>query len=130
MPYADPERQREYDRQKYRRRLAIDPEGTREAQRLRVKRWHEQNPDAQRGFTLKHRYGISLEVYNAMLEQQGGVCAICGEKCRTGESLAVDHHHETGVVRGLLCRACNGAIGALGDDPEIIRAALRYLEES
>jgi hypothetical protein len=129
MPYADPERQREYDRQKYRRRLAVDPEATREAQRLRVKRWHEQHPEAKRGYALKSRYGISAETYDEMLERQGGVCAICREECKTGKALAVDHNAETGKVRGLLCRACNGGIGSMGDSVENLQRAIGYLRE-
>jgi len=76
---------------------------------------------------LKYRYGISSEQYDEMLGRQGGKCAICREECRTGKALAVDHDHDTGAVRGLLCRACNGAIGALDHDPEVLRAAIRYL---
>lgn len=70
-----------------------------------------------------------------MLKNQGGVCAICGKpetsthKSGTMKSLAVDHCHATGKVRGLLCSACNHGIGHLKDSKEIMRAAIKYIEE-
>lgn len=75
---------------------------------------------------LKRTYGISVEDYRGMLEQQQGLCAICDGNY--GERLFVDHCHETGKVRALLCYACNSALGYLRDDPEIARNAVRYLE--
>lgn len=78
---------------------------------------------------LKHKYGISLEDYEAMLEKQGGVCAACGdvETRKDTQHLAVDHDHSTGVVRGILCQKCNTALGLLNDDPQRISALLNYL---
>lgn len=75
----------------------------------------------------KKLYGISVEDYHHMLEQQGGKCAICAQPDE-GRALAVDHCHTTGRVRGLLCLACNTAIGKLRDDPELIRRAAEYIE--
>lgn len=65
---------------------------------------------------LKHRYGITVEKYEEMLEGQNGQCAVCGatESIRnTGYMLHVDHNHITGKVRGLLCTTCNKALGFL-----------------
>lgn len=67
-----------------------------------------------------------------MSEQQGGVCACCGNDptahFKTGRpTLVVDHDHETGVIRGLLCSPCNRAIGHLGDSVEGLQAAIDYL---
>ncbi len=75
---------------------------------------------------LKRAYGISLEDYTAMLLKQGGVCAICEGACTSGR-LSVDHCHNTGRVRGLLCRTCNTAIGLLDDSPTLVAVALKYL---
>lgn len=80
-------------------------------------------------------YGLTPERYAALLLEQGGTCAICRKQCSRGE-LSVDHDHECcpgksscgGCVRGLLCRACNYALGLVGDDPEVLRAAADYLE--
>lgn len=63
--------------------------------------------------------------YDGLLERQGGVCAVCGEK-REGR-LVVDHDHETGKVRGLLCNFCNVALGFFRDDERRVVAAAEYL---
>jgi hypothetical protein len=76
---------------------------------------------------MRKKYGITLEQYQAMLEKQDGVCAVCGEGCKSGRALSVDHNHTTGQLRGLLCGNCNRGIGYLQDDPELIRAALEYI---
>jgi hypothetical protein len=71
------------------------------------------------------RYGISPAEYDALLAKQGGACAICRK--RSKQRLCVDHCHLTGVVRGLLCNECNGALGYLRDDQASLVAALAYL---
>jgi hypothetical protein len=83
---------------------------------------------ANRIFRLKRDYGITPEQYEEMLVHQNGVCAICGNPDKHGRNLAVDHSHETGKVRGLLCTHCNTGIGVLGDTADHLRAALKYLE--
>ena len=70
-----------------------------------------------------------------MLEKQGGVCAICQRPERkvvrgTIASLAVDHSHSTGEVRGLLCSSCNTALGLFGDDPARLSQAIAYIHGS
>jgi len=81
---------------------------------------------------LKAKYGLAIEDYDALLEAQGGVCAIChrpetmiikGTVCL----LAVDHDAGTGRIRGLLCVNCNMLIGGARHDPAILRAAIAYL---
>jgi len=63
-----------------------------------------------------------------MYAEQRGSCAICGKgEAENGKALAVDHDHESGVVRGLLCDHCNLALGRFQDSPEILRRALDYL---
>jgi hypothetical protein len=61
---------------------------------------------------------------DVMLLSQHGVCAIC----QTAPAAHVDHNHQSGTVRGLLCFRCNAALGQLGDDPVVVRRAARYLE--
>jgi len=79
---------------------------------------------------LKARFKITLEIYNALLEKQNGRCAICGKTAEeNGKRLAVDHSHDSGEVRELLCGTCNAAIGFLKEDPEIARKASIYLEK-
>ena len=83
----------------------------------------------QKNLSLKHKFGLSLAEYNVMLEKQNGQCAICGtDKCETGYSLAVDHCHVTGKIRGLLCRTCNTTLGKFNDEIERFYKAARYLE--
>jgi hypothetical protein len=72
---------------------------------------------------LQRTYGLTEADVAAMLEEQGGVCAIC----RGAEPAHVDHDHATGAVRGMLCFRCNAALGQLGDDPEVLVRAARYL---
>ena len=74
------------------------------------------------------KYGLTMAQYDEMLEAQNGVCAVCGAACRTGSRLAIDHDHETGKVRGLLCRPCNSSLGLMQDDAARLRAAADYLE--
>jgi hypothetical protein len=96
---------------------------------IRESRRKEKDPLAKRKEELKRLYGITIEDYAAMLESQGYVCAICKEECKTKNSLSVDHDHKTGKVRGLLCNACNRAIGMLKDSPEVLRRAADYLSD-
>jgi len=73
---------------------------------------------------LQRLYGISSAEVDALLTSQGGVCAICA---RSPEPPHVDHDHQTGAIRGILCNSCNLAIGMLQDSPDIVQAALTYL---
>ena len=73
---------------------------------------------------MRDRYGITVEQYEAMLEQQGGVCAVCG---RSDLEFHIDHDHSTGVVRGVLCGLCNKGLGQFKDSPDLLEAAAAYL---
>lgn len=73
-------------------------------------------------------YGLTLEGYDVMLRDQDGVCWICECPERGDNHLAVDHDHETGEVRGLLCGRCNRGLGSFEDDPERLRRAALYLD--
>lgn len=90
----------------------------------------EQGKKQRRKETLKHNYGITPEDYDKLLVEQNGLCAICGanEPGRGHQHFSVDHDHETGVVRGLLCNNCNRGLGLLGDNIEGIKRALNYLQ--
>lgn len=93
------------------------------------KRYHE-NRESYLDNTYKRFYGISLEEYNQILQEQDGGCAICGIKeCATGRRLAVDHNHETGQVRGIPCSACNQSLGKFKEDINILKSAISYLEK-
>jgi hypothetical protein len=76
---------------------------------------------------LKRNYGMTLEEYEERLAAQGGRCAICRDE-PTKKRLHVDHNHQTGVIRDLLCEWCNHAIGKAREDPARLRAMAEYLE--
>mgnify|MGYP001591133168 CR=1 FL=1 len=100
---------------------------------------YSENKVRDRGYQLKYKFGITIDDYNRMLTDQGGKCAICNgdnyvrkKGTNSGEevcmSLSVDHDHQTGKVRGLLCNACNTALGKLIDDPALFKKTIEYLE--
>ena len=78
-----------------------------------------------------YRYNLSPEEFNELLQEQQGLCAIC-LKSETYEhrTLCVDHEHQSGIVRGLLCSRCNKALGGFFDSPELLRAAIKYVERA
>jgi len=87
--------------------------------------------ERQRDNHLKRLYGISEEEYDNLLVSQDFRCAVCREESKTlgkNARLHVDHDHLTGRVRGLLCYACNIAIGFLEEDPERVQKIMDYLE--
>ena len=81
---------------------------------VEYKRWYE----------ILRKYGLTKQDYQDMFQKQQGKCFICQE---SSNNLFIDHCHNTTLVRGLLCRDCNNAIGLLKDDPEILKRALLYL---
>lgn len=88
----------------------------------------ERHADKQNWNRMKRRFGISESEYNGLLSEQRGGCALCGGK--NGERrLAVDHCHQTGAVRGLLCLGCNTALGHMGDSLPLLQKAMEYLRK-
>lgn len=84
--------------------------------------------------SIKSRYGLTREQYEALLKKQNNVCAIClgeGDLRNTGEiiRLHVDHCHDTGKVRGLLCFRCNSGIGKFKDNVASLERAINYLKQ-
>lgn len=92
-------------------------------------RQREYDPNKNKDSKLRKAYGITLSDYNAMLEAQGGVCAICKgtEGMQRDVQMAVDHCHATGKVRGILCSHCNRGLGFFKDNIESLKAAIKYL---
>lgn len=94
----------------------------------------KRNPARHNANARKYRLGVSREDYEALLKAQDGKCGICHEpesdRHQSGQlkTLAVDHDHETGAIRGLLCSRCNRALGGFGDDPALLQAAIGYLQ--
>jgi len=77
---------------------------------------------------LRRDYGLTVPEYDAMLALQKGLCAICDLPCKTKSRLCVDHDHQTGAVRGLLCRRCNRTLGQLEENPILIERLLKYIQ--
>ena len=103
-----------------------------ENQQVRI--YQNQHPEHQKINQLKTLYGITLDQYNKLLQEQNNVCAICGNKelmidkrNNKPRMLAVDHNHKTHKVRGLLCGKCNKMIGLSNDDNNILISAINYL---
>lgn len=91
-----------------------------------VRKDYQTNKDWYTNKELKRKYGITLDKYNELLEDQQGVCKICCSN--TSRRLAVDHCHQTGVIRSLLCSKCNTALGLTNENKEILQSMINYLE--
>ena len=132
------ERQRRYRRE----RKVRDPEGWKRYRREMKRRMRERRRDPSRTrkgavlamtaaerrehyrlMRIRATYKLTTEQYRAMVERQGGRCAICDEQA----TLMVDHCHAKGAVRGLLCHYCNTGLGFFRDTPSFLEAAIRYL---
>lgn len=110
-------------------------------QRTKDKRakYLEENKDVvakrKRSYYLRSTFGITIDEYDLMLEAQQNLCAICREleivadpkNPDSMKRLAVDHDHETGKVRGLLCQRCNMGLGYFRDKDHLLDLAARYL---
>jgi hypothetical protein len=117
-----------YMRKYHAQRKALDPSAQRAKQRENQARYRKRHATHAREQHLVRKYGLTIAAWENMLDGQGGRCAICRtDDFSVGKGAAVDHCHRTGAVRGILCHSCNIGIGALRDDPAILRAAVAYL---
>lgn len=101
-------------------------------EKLITKSWKKSNPDKvkllNRKYKLKGTYGLTLEQYTQLLDEQYGLCAICKEPPSGANFLHVDHCHKTNKIRGLLCTRCNPGIGYFEDNIAKLEAAIKYLK--
>jgi DNA-directed RNA polymerase subunit RPC12/RpoP len=115
---------------------ARHPEANREQCAQYKKAWiaNPRNRRTKREYEILRQYGITAAQLDEMIQAQGSLCAICHREATgasgSGGRLHIDHCHETGKVRGLICGRCNRGIGLLGDDPTVLRAAAAYIEAS
>jgi hypothetical protein len=105
-----------------------------ECDRTAVKAWHARNKGMHSVYSkrakLKSKYGLTPEVYTAMLQAQFYKCAVCGDKFEPDGKMkdpCVDHNHDTGAVRELICRQCNLTIGRAEDNITRLEKAIAYL---
>ena len=100
---------------------------------LKTRKKYQKDPElsAKKRFIrkLKQEYNLSLEEYNTIKTIQNGACAICKSPLQTGMSVHVDHCHDSGKVRGILCRWCNLGLGHFKDSLISLKSALLYLEK-
>ena len=126
--YCDAEFQRNTHNQKY-----CSKECYSEMHKMHSLARYYNDPDYKEkliGGQREKRYGVSTDKYIEMLEAQNYRCAICGRhQEELDRRMSVDHDHDTGSIRELLCNSCNVGIGHLQDDPALIRKAIEYLEK-
>lgn len=109
------------DNKKNKRYSNLHPEKA----RARAKRYEQRHPERLREKQLR-QYGIGIQEYNAILKSQNGVCDICK---KDNVRFHVDHNHQSGVVRGILCENCNRMIGMAKDSETILKRAIGYLKK-
>jgi hypothetical protein len=90
---------------------------------------HEAKGFCRKHYMVIHKFKINPDIYIEKIKNQNGLCAICDQQCSHGKMLSLDHDHETGSFRGLLCASCNLALGGFKDDPKIILSAFNYLKK-
>jgi hypothetical protein len=119
-------------RRRYWERLGLDTK--RLYGRLQMRKRTRQAPDIIRAQARKthvrsamRRAGLDLADYERLLQEQKGMCAICGRIEPGGRNLAIDHDHATGAIRGLLCLACNLMLGYVRDQVAVLEKAIAYL---
>lgn len=83
--------------------------------------------DRAHDLMVQKTYGLGPGEYRALLAAQGGKCWICQRATGRTKRLAVDHNHESGKVRGILCGPCNQLLGHVRDDPDVLIRAAQYL---
>jgi len=145
MPLKDPEKRKIYLKEYYRKRKAADSDYNKRAWEKiknnpvrhqeeldrRKKQYHNGNrKDIERNRRLKHVYGITLKEYNKMLQEQNFCCCICERhQSEFQKSLHVEHNHETGKIRGLVCSYCNHGLAFL-EDNFLLPRLIKYLEKN
>ena len=94
--------------------------------------WRKKNPDKVQQKNRKRKmgyYGLSVDDFDILMEKQNNCCAICKKTCITGRALAIDHDHNTNMVRGLLCNKCNQGLGFFNDNIDLLQDAVLYLKQ-
>jgi hypothetical protein len=122
------ERNRQFEMDRVNAWRKRNPERVSESRRRRKASDPERYRYRDREGHLRRKYGLTQNLFEALVAAQLGNCAICG--ANEDLELHVDHDHRTKKVRGLLCGKCNKAIGLLNDDPHLLEAAKQYLERA
>lgn len=94
-----------------------------------TKQYKKDNPKSQAGYALKHKYGLSVADKNRMILEQSFKCASCAIDFDLHKQIHVDHCHDTGAIRGILCSDCNISLGRMKENPERIRGLAVYADK-
>jgi hypothetical protein len=104
------------------------PEQSRAASRQLNAKYYKKDPMKHRQRVAAARYSLKVAEYLDLIARSGGRCEACGQEPATGKVLQVDHDHDTGLIRGVLCSGCNSALGRAGDNSDRLRRLVAYLE--
>jgi len=97
---------------------------------LQCTAWNRANKDRHRYYSIKHLYGVTQEIEQQMLYDQDNSCAICKINFSLlSKKFCIDHCHDSGNYRGLLCEKCNQGLGKFNDNIEYLKSAILYLEK-
>jgi hypothetical protein len=100
----------------------------RERYNAKLRAYRRANPEVGRADHLNRAFGLTLDEFERLLAAQSGGCAICGSRSRGNISLHVDHDHESGLVRGLLCVRCNNGLGQFKESFRLMSRAADYVD--
>jgi Recombination endonuclease VII len=99
----------------------------RERYNAKQRAYRRKNADKDREYHLQRQFGLTQAEYEQRLAAQDGSCAVCGNP--PGKtSLHVDHDHDTGAIRGLLCMRCNNALGLFREQPRLLENGMCYVD--
>ena len=119
MPYKNKQQEKEWFQNRY--------QNNKDKLKLQVSLLNKEYPERAKNRALKRNYGITLDEWQSMWDEQDGKCAICGKYFIKPRDAHVDHNHETGEIRGLLCRMCNVGLGHFNEDKELLFKVIEYL---
>lgn len=125
------EKQRAYhagNREYIAERSAKWREANRETLAVKKRKYAAENRDHAADYKRERNYGVTRLQYDEMVALGGDGCWVCGKTNLSGRQLAVDHDHETGTVRGLLCSNCNSGLGKIGDSLAAVLRMAQYLQ--
>jgi hypothetical protein len=120
-------------KEKAKRSYVKDIKKSRTYQRNFARSWRRENPDRFKMILVRakaKRYGLSLDEFFRLLDQQNHTCAACPKELKADRYTHIDHCHETGKVRGILCHSCNITLGLVKNNPDILRSIAKYIDAS
>lgn len=133
MKYLKKYRQKPEVRQlekQYQLRWSRRPKRKKQIREYNHRQAHPNGIKNNRKMAMAWKYGITVDAYDAMYRGQNGCCATCGNPFKEHKEAQVDHCHDSGIVRGLLCANCNRALGMVKDNAEILERMTQYLRRN